>query len=161
MEKLGLYNKRNIATGEWIERGQKPTGDNYVKLTVVWLKCGDKYLIQNCSEEKGGEYAVTGGHVPFGIDSFDQACIETEEELGLKLDKDKLKPLGMLVMKNAMFDTYIYEDETLKDFNFVLQESEVDSVHFFTKAEIEYLINKGLFRKSSEKQFKAFIKDRD
>ncbi len=159
MELLEIYTADGKPTGKTIERGSKNLKDNeYIKLATVWLKSGDKFLIQKSSVEKGGDYAVTGGHVPFGETSLTQACVETQEELGLIVNPDQLKLLGTITLKHAQFDAYIFESDSLIDYNFTLQESEVESLEFLTISQIEDLIEKGVFRKSSIAQFETFIK---
>ena len=162
MEILDLYDIDGNKLDKTIVRGkEKPALGEYIKLCVVYIKCGDKFLYQKCSEQKGGEYAVTGGHVPSGFTSLDQMVVELQEEVGLIVDKDRLELVGSMVRDTALFDIYYYRDDTLESYNFTLQESEVDSVHWFTKADIEGLIAKGLVRKSSCVHYEKFIKDND
>ena len=49
-----------------------------IKITVVYLKCKDKYLVQKCSKEKGGQFAITGGHLSVENTSQTQAVIEVQ-----------------------------------------------------------------------------------
>ena len=162
MEILDLYDIDGNKLDKTIIRGQeKPGKGEYIKLCVIYIKCGDKFLYQKCSKEKGGEYAVTGGHVPTGMDSASQILVELDEELGLTIDKAKVTLVGHIVRDTALFDIYYYNDSSLYDYDFTLQESEVESVHWFTKAEIEDLIAKGLVRKSSCAHYEKFIKDND
>ena len=158
MEILDLYNANGEKLNKTIARGQKPVEGEYIKLAVVYVKCGDKYLLQKCSKEKGGEYAITGGHVPSGFTSLQQACVETEEELGLHLSTNDLKYLGSMPRGSAIFDVFLYENDNLKDFNFVLQEEEVEGVYWYTKAQIEKMIEQGVVRKSSCLHYEKFIK---
>jgi len=160
MEKLDIYDINGNRTGKTIIRGDKNFADGeYIKLAVIYFKANNKYLLQKCSKEKGGEYAVTGGHVPCGYTSFQQAIIEVKEELGLEIDSNKLKFLGTHIKgAHAMFDVYLYEDDSIFDFNFVLQEEEVESVCWLTKEEIQNLINKNLLRASSTEHYNKFIK---
>ena len=160
MEFLDVYNEKGKLLGKTIARGDKNLRENeFIKLAVIWIKCKDKFLIQKCSEEKGGEYAVSGGHVPTGFTSKEQASIELEEELGLKVKSDKLNLLGTIKIPHALFDVFMYEDNTLDKRKFVLQESEVEDVLWLTKQEIEKLIASGEFRKLSALQYQAYIKD--
>lgn len=160
MELLDVYNKKGELTGKVVARGDDNLAeDEYIKLAVVWIKCKDKFLIQKTSKEKGGVFAVSGGHVPTGVTSLTQAKTELNEELGISIKEDKCKMLGNLIISHRIFDVYIYEDESLSNFNFVLQECEVESVSWLTKKEIESLISKNLFRKSSQMQYEKFIKD--
>lgn len=158
MEILDLYNVNGEKLNKTIVRGEKPGKDEYIKLTVVYLKSDERYLIQKCSKEKGGVYAVTGGHVSSGNTSSLQACIEVEEELGINIKEDKLKFLGSIYRKSAMFDIYLYEDSDLINTSFILQKSEVEKVEWLTKLQIEELIEKGLVRESSCQHYEKFIK---
>lgn len=158
METLDLYNVNGQKLGKTVIRGEKLNENEYIKLAVLYIKSGDYYLIQKCSKEKGGVFAVTGGHVSSGNSSEIQACIEAKEEIGIDIDTDKLKFLGNIYRKNAIFDVYLYDDKDLINFDFELQDEEVESVHWFTKSEIEDLIDKNLVRESSCQHYNKFIR---
>lgn len=162
MEMLELFNKDGKSLNKSIARGDKNFAENeYIKLTTIWLKSKDKYLIQKCSEEKGSEYAVSGGHVQAGKTSAEQAVLELQEELGLDIDEKDLKFLGNIYRKHAIFDVYGLEDDKLINKEFVLQEEEVEDVLWLTENQISSLIKEGNFRKTSAEQFEQFIqKDR-
>ena len=114
--------------------------------------------MQKCSEEKGGEYAVTGGHVSAGNTSQKQASVEIKEELGFDIDENRLQFVGNIFRGKAIFDVYLYEDEKLKNLTFTLQEEEVEDVCWLTKKEIENLINQGVVRESSRQHYEKFFK---
>ncbi len=158
VEKLDLYDIDGNKLGKTIFRGEKPAESEFIKLVVVYIKSGDKYLFQKCSKEKGGEFAVTGGHVSAGNTSEKQGQVEIQEELGVIIDVAKLKKLGNICRKNAIFDVYLYEDESFKNIEFKLQEEEVECVYWLTKSEIETLIDKGLVRASSCQHYDKFIR---
>ena len=158
MEKLDLYDIDGNLLGKTIVRGEKPNKDEFIRLTVVYIKSGDKFLFQKCSVEKGGEYAVTGGHVSAGNTSQKQASVEIKEELGFDIDENKLQFVGNIFRGKAIFDVYLYEDEKLKNFTFTLQEEEVEDVCWLTKKEIENLINQGVVRESSRQHYEKFFK---
>lgn len=160
MELLDLYNQSGEKIGKTIVRGDKNLlKDEFIKLSIVWIKAGDKFLIQKCSKEKGGEFAVTGGHVTSGNTSKQQVILECEEELGLVLNENKLKLLGNIYKEHAIFDIYLYEDINLINFPFKLQEIEVESVCWLSLDEIENLCKENLFRQSSKEQYEKFIKN--
>lgn len=162
MEILDVYDINGNKINKTIERNNKDLKDGeYIKLAVVWVRSGIRYLIQLVSEQKGGEYAVTGGHIPTGCTSREQVMTECKEELGLDLDGDKLNYLGSVIERRAIFDVYIYEDEDkdLENVKFELQAEEVQDVIWLTKDEIEDLILKGMFRNSSAHQYMKYIKD--
>lgn len=158
MEKLDLYDIDGNLLGKTIVRGEKPNKDEFIRLTVVYIKSGDKFLFQKCSVEKGGEYAVTGGHVSAGNTSREQAAIEIKEELGFDIDADKLQFVGNTYRGQGVFDVYLYEDDSLQNVEFVLQKEEVENVYWFTKEEFEALIATGEVRQSTCQQFEKFFK---
>ena len=161
MEFLGVYDE----TGKELEnrkilRGDKTLKDNeYIKLVAVWIKCEGKYLIQKTSKEKGGVFAVSGGHVPYKTTSKQQSIVELQEELGLNLDPNKLKLLGNVKIPHCIFDVFLVEDDSLKQYNFNLLKEEVESVVWCDCKEIDNLIQKGIFRESSKLHYDAFIKN--
>lgn len=157
MEILDLYDENGNLTGNTIVRGQKPKGNLKIKITVVWIKNNNKYLIQKCSVIKGGEWAVTGGHVPTGQSSLSQSIVEVKEELGIDLQKESLKFLGNLYGDFAIFDVYLTE-QPIDSTKIVLQTEEVESVKWLTKKQIDNLITKGKMRQSSVLHYQKFIK---
>jgi len=162
MEILDLYDINGNKLNKTIVRGNRDIPDGeYFKVVSIWIKSGLKFLIQICSEEKGGEYAVTGGHVSSGNESSQQAIIESDEELGLKIDSSKLEYLGNTILNNkVIFDVYLYEpEENLEDYDFKLQKSEVEDIVWLSKDDIEDLIIKDMFRQSSAMQYFKFIKN--
>ena len=158
MEKLDTYTQDGKLTGNVINRGEKPLEGEFIKLCVVYLKSGDKFLMQKCSHQKGGEYAITGGHVSSGNSSQTQAVIEVKEELGIDIDKTKLEFLGNIFRPSAMFDVFLYNDPNLQNAKFELQAEEVENVFWLTKPEIDSLIENGVVRASSCEHYKKFIK---
>ena len=119
-----------------------------------------KYLIQKCSEDKGSEYAVTGGHVSTGNTPIQQASIELEEELGLNVPPDEFTLLGSIIRGHAIFDVFIFEDDSLINKTFTLQKSEVEDTLWLDQAQIDNLKDKNL-RPSTMLQFDKFIKGKD
>ena len=158
MEKLDIYTIDGIKTQKVVERGSVVADGEYIKLAVVYLKCGDKYLVQKCSLQKGGEYAITGGHTTSGNTSKQQAQIEVKEELGIDIDLQKLEYVGNIIRGHAIFDVFVYEDKNLEKQKFVLQTEEVENVFWFEKHQIESLIQQKLMRESSCEHFAKFIR---
>lgn len=157
MEKLELYDENNNPTGIVINRGEKNFSDNLkIKLVTVWFENNGKFLVQKCSVKKGGEIAITGGHVPFGVSSMVQAIVEVEEELGIKLEKHDLNFLGDFTIPKAIFDVYVCKKNIIVDKS-KLQKEEVEDVFWVTKDEIQEFIKNGIFRKSSQIQFQKFF----
>ncbi len=158
MELLDVFNKDGEKVRTIVRGDKNLKEDEYIKLTTIWLKSGDKYLIQECSAEKGGEFAVTGGHVQSGKTTREQAIIELKEELNLDASAKDLKFLGTVPRTNAVMEVFLIEDDKLLGYNFTLQKEEVKAVFWLTKKEINDLIKSDNFRKSSAIQFDKFIK---
>ena len=158
MEILDLYDKNGNLLNKTVERGCKNLGDNeFIKVVTVWLECKGKYLIQKTAKEKGGEYAVTGGHVQSGKNSLQQACLELQEELGLTVTAKQLKFLGNVYANHVIFDVYWFSNNQLDKTNFVLQIEEVAAVVWFDSDEIKQLISQGKVRPSTITQFEQLI----
>lgn len=98
-----------------------------------------------------------GGHVQAGKTSKDQAILELEEELNLRIAPTKLKFLGNIYRPHAIFDIFLCSDDSLADKNFVLQKEEVEAIVWFSQQEISNLIKDGKFRATSAEQFEKFI----
>ena len=161
MEILDIYDKLGNRTNKTTPRGNKNLQDDeYIKIVVVWIKCQGKWLIQKCSAEKGEEYAVTGGHIPSGHTAKNQAKIEIMEELGLSVDENCLEYLGTITRGHALLEVYLYENNTIHNYPFVLQEEEVESIHWLNNEEIDQLIEQGLLRQSSQAQYEKYIKNK-
>ena len=145
MEKLDIYDIDGNKTQKVVNRGEQLGQGEFIKLAVVYLKCGDKYLVQKCSEQKGGEYAITGGHTTSGNTSKQQAQVEVMEEL------------GKVIKGHGIFDVFLYNDNNLEKQKFVLQTEEVENVFWLNKSQICELIDKKLMRESSCLHYLKFI----
>lgn len=159
MEYLDIYDDNNKLTGKSVVRGTKdlPDGEN-IKLVVIWIENNGKYLIQKCSKEKGSVFAVTGGHVSTGNTATKQAVVELKEELGVQIEETSLEFLGILKKSHAIFEVYIIKEKITQQTKMSLQEEEVESVVWLDKKQIEELIARGVFRKTSQEHFEKFIK---
>ena len=163
MEVLDVYDIHGNKLNKTTVRGKLDLveGEEFIKIVTVWFRSGIRYLIQQVSEEKGSFYAVTGGHIPTGSTSREQAKVECKEELGFDLKDSKLTYLGPVYEKRVIIEVYLYEDEDvdLEDVEFNLQKEEVESVSWLTKDEIEDLMLKGILRDSTAHQYMVFIKN--
>ena len=77
--------------------------------------------------------------------------------MGLCIDEQKLKFLGNIHRPNAIFDIYLYEDESLENMPLTLQKSEVEGALWLTKQQILDLIKANEVRQSSKEHFLKFI----
>ena len=139
-----LKNGKRIDTGRTYIRGSnwnKGEEELYIVGANVWIinNNGD-FLMQKRSENKTnnpGKYSSTNGLVEQNERSVDAACREVKEELGIKIDKDKLILVeeSHIVGDHLLVDIFVaYLDVDLNDIT--IQESEVAEVCYKSLDEI-------------------------
>ena len=160
MEILDLYDDNGKLLNETIPRGEKVAAGKNIMLSVIFIKNEEgKYLIQKTSKEKGNKYSSTGGHVIHGEDGFITIVRELDEELGLRVADKEIKYITTFKYpnKNCIFNVYELDITSLNLDNLNLQESEVESINFLSKDEIEKIINDDNFLESHAYIFKNYI----
>ena len=131
-----LKNGERIDTGRTYIRGSnwnEGEEELYIVGANVWIinNNGD-FLMQKRSENKTnnpGKYSSTNGLVELNEKSVDAACREVKEELGIKIDKDKLILVeeSHIVGDHLLVDIFVaYLDVDLNDIT--IQDSEVAEV---------------------------------
>lgn len=158
MELLDLYDDEGKPLNITIERGSKLEKGN-VMLSIVFIRNSEnKYLIQKTSEEKGSEYSSTGGHVTHNENGLTTIIRELKEELGLDVNKDELKTIGIVKNpdKSCVINLYLLEKDIDID-KLKLQDDEVESVNWMTSEEIIKLIKEDKFLKSHGYLFLNYI----
>ena len=147
MEYLDLYNERKEKIGKTILRGTEVPLGYYIMICIVFIENSEgKFLFQYTSKEKGSIWATTGGHVKSGDDALTTAVIEVKEELGIKLDKNKLKHVFTGIKNDRILEVfYIKQDIDIE--SLTLQKEEVESVKWLSKDELKELINQDNVRK--------------
>lgn len=158
MELLDLYDDEGKPLNITIERGSKLEKGN-VMLSIVFIRNSEnKYLIQKTSEEKGSEYSSTGGHVTHNENGLTTIIRELKEELGLDVNKDELKTIGLIKNpdKPCVINLYLLEKDIDID-KLKLQDEEVESVNWMTSEEVIKLIKEDKFLKSHGYLFLNYI----
>lgn len=147
MEYLDLYNERKEKIGKTILRGTEVPLGCYIMICIVFIENSEgKFLFQYTSKEKGSIWATTGGHVKSDDDALTTAVIEVKEELGIKLDKNKLKHVFTGIKNDRILEVfYIKQDIDIE--SLTLQKEEVESVKWLSKDELKELINQDNVRK--------------
>lgn len=160
MEFLSIYDNNKQKTPKKIQRGVKPKENEHILITIIIIENNDnKYLVQKTSKEKGNDYAFTGGHVTYNETSENAIIREVKEELGIDIPKERIKYVTDIEFGIPFMDIYYLKDDIkLKDLT--LQEEEVESLNYLTKEEIEALIRNNKFRKSHEKAFNKYQKEK-
>lgn len=152
MEKRDLYNFNKELIGKTIYKNEEVPEGCYILVVLSFIQNSNrKFLIQKTSEEKGLEWAFTGGHPKAGESSLMGIYTEIEEELGIKVKS--VTWFKEVKGKNRICDLYyINEDINLDDI--VMQEEEVSDVCYATIEEINNLYNSGLFKEGHYMLFK-------
>ena len=78
--------------------------------------------------------------VDFGETVKEAAVREASEEIGIKFDKDTLKPLATSIIKDGRYSIY-YVKTDIPINQYKIQESELEEVKYFKLEEIEKLEN--------------------
>ena len=160
MELLQLFDDNKNMLNEYVERDKKlelPEGKYFMIILLFIQNNEGKFLIQKTSEEKGSEFAVTGGHVTYKDNALITCIKEAKEELGLTLKENELEEIDVLKYKAGYITVYYLKKDI--DINTLqLQKEEVESVSWMSIEEINNLINENKLRKGNIEPFKTLIK---
>ena len=118
-----------------------------------------KFLIQKRSKIKNGKYATTGGHPKAGQSSLEGIITEVKEEIGLDISNQDIKLYySERVDSESVFSDSYYLKMDIPDINNLkLQKSEVDSIYWFSRDEIENLMKTGKFFKNHYDEFEILL----
>lgn len=143
MEYRDLYDENKKLTGEKIQKDDLVPQGRYYITVVVWIQNSkDEFLLQ--INKKYNMWTTTGGHPKSGETSLDGIVTEIKEELGVNVDRDKLKLFKTIKTEDDFVDLYyIKEDMNLN--KIIKQEEEVADVKWFSINEIKELIKNNLF----------------
>mgnify|MGYP002853424098 CR=1 FL=1 len=160
MELLDVYDDQGQKTGKIIERGVLNGSLNdreHIAVAIIFIENSNhEFLIQKTSEQKGGLYSSTGGHVGHNEKPIDTIKREVLEELGIDISHDSIMDLGYLIFDFPIrFVFYLQKDVNLNDI--ILQQEEVDSVSYMSYDELHHIIEKGLMNKSHAKIFEYVL----
>lgn len=143
MELLDVYDNNGNVTGRIIVRGDKNVVLNeneHIAVSVIFIENDNgEFLIQKTSQEKGGKFSLTGGHVDSGETPFEAIKREVKEEIGINVDNDQIEEYGFLSYdKPLRFIYYLKKNIDLSDVK--VQKEEVEYVKYMTVQEINELI---------------------
>ncbi len=151
MEKFELVDKNgkntgNIVTLEQINKENRekfPEGTYLPIAGIVVINENNEILLEKRSMQKvsgAGKWGMCAGKVDYGESTIDAAIREASEEIGVKFDKNQLKPLTTSIIKDGRFSIY-YIKTNLPLNKYKIQESELDEAKYFKIDEIEKLEN--------------------
>ena len=98
-----------------------------------------------------------GGHVGFGQSYEEAALREAEEELGVHLNLPDLEYLYLLKIRDPVESENIRSYLSLHEGSFHPDPDEVESVRFWSRAEIENALGTGILTPNFEIEFSAFV----
>ena len=163
MELLDVYDNNGNVTGKTIIRGDKTAVLNeneHIAVSVIFIENdnGD-FLIQKNSQEKGGQFSSTGGHVNSGETPLIAIKREVKEELGISIDDDQIEEYGFLLFDMPLRYLYYLKKNILLD-KLNIQKEEVDYVEYMNTYRINELIESNQMLKSHGIMFKELMKKR-
>lgn len=163
MEWLDVYDNNGNRTGRKVIRGDKSAlGENeHIALAVIFIENDEgKFLIQKTSNEKGGEFSSTGGHVDSGETPLEAIKREVKEEIGIDIYDDKIEEYGFLSYDRPLrYMFYIKKNVNINDTH--IQESEVEYMKYMSVEEIRRLIDSEQMLKSHGIMFNELMKMKD
>lgn len=142
-----IYDRYGNKTERTMKRGIPKEGDYMLCVHMYLLNSDNKFLIQKRSENKEshpGEWDITGGAAISGESSIDAILRETEEEVGIKLNKKDLYYAGRFVKERRIIEIFFAKkDFKLSDCH--VQKEEVDRVELVSYDELisDVLIKRG------------------
>ena len=157
MEYRDLYDKNRTLTGEKIKKDDiVPQGRYYVTVMVFIENSNGDILLQQRSKAKGGKWATTGGHPKSSETSEMGIRNEIKEELGIIVDNDNLVCYKTIQTEDDFVDFYyLKKDIELSEIN--MQQEEVQNVKWFSKQQIDKMIENDDFFKYHIQPYKDFL----
>ena len=98
-----------------------------------------------------------GGHIGPGESVEEALKREAEEELGIKIDPDKLIDISRYVFESDIEKEYVFSFIYKYNGEVVFQESEIDEIKYYKKDEIYNLIKSKYATPNFEKEFNLLI----
>lgn len=154
MELLDVYDSLGNKTGRVVERGkpnEKFADNEHIAVAIIYIENDNgEFLVQKTSEEKGGHYSTTGGHINHGEEAINTVIREVKEELGIDISNDDIIDLGHICVDFPIrFIFYLKKNIDLN--NIDLQKDEVEQVSYMSVEKIKELLDNGLMHKAHYK----------
>lgn len=157
LEKRDLYDKNRNLTGNTIYKGDIIPEGYYIDIVIIVMKNKEnKFLIQKRSKEKGGLWALTGGHTKTGETSLEGILDEVNEELGLDISNENIVLFEHKQEERAYFNLFYVEME-FDESKIKLQPEEVEDYKIVSEDELKEIIQKGEFFESHKKVVKKYF----
>ena len=155
MEYLNLYDKAGNLTNEKGIRGEKT--DKLVGIVIIFIENSKgEFLIQKTSPSRQNVFATTGGHVSYGDTFLNSIVKEVKEELGIEVTKEEVTEVNTYI-KDSFIQKVYYLKKDIDIEDITIQKDEVQYVAWFSKDNIEKLINNNEFRESNIEGYRYII----
>lgn len=158
-EKWRVYDSKMKPTNKIITRGDSLEKGEYHLSVHIWLENENgEILLQKRSRNK--EHfpelwsTITGG-VILDEKPIDAIMRETEEEIGIQLNKYEIRELGMV---QRTYDFVIIYRADLRHKYFKVNQEELEKVEVMNRQKIEELIKQGKMAESVIEEYNKFIR---
>ena len=163
MELLDVYDNNGNKTGRTIIRGDKTAilnENEHIAVAVIFIENDNgEFLIQKSSQEKGGVFSSTGGHVVSGEIPLETIRREVKEELGVDIDQEQIEEFGFLLYDKPLRYLYYLKKNFLID-SLTIQKEEVEYVEYMDVPKIKKLIETNQMLKSHGIMFNELMEKR-
>ena len=150
-----LYDVNSNITDKTYRKGEMiPDGYYPMVVMVVIRNSNGEFLMQRRSENKGGDWGVTGGHPKSGETPLEGIITEVSEELGLDFSNEKFIEYDSGCDGVDCYKMYLVnKDVSLGDIK--IQEEELSEVRWFSMEELKHMVDTNIL---NENQIKCFVK---
>lgn len=140
-EERDLYNSNLEKTNKTYFKGDKIPDGYYPMVVMIAIENSNgEFLMQKRSENKGGDWGVTGGHPKKGETPIEGIVTEVKEELGIDINPNEVIEFNSgCDGKDCYRMYYIKKDINLNDIT--IQEEELTEVKYFSMKELEEMVN--------------------
>ena len=150
-----LYDENKNNTYERIKKGNKIPKNKYYITVVIFIE-NDKGELLLQVNKKFNKWSITGGHPKSGETSLQGAQTELKEELNIDIPESELKLFKTIKTEDDFVDLYyLRKNIELKDIT--IEPNEVSDVNWFTKEEIDKLINNKEFLEAHIELYNCFL----
>ena len=150
-----LYDKDSNKTNKTYRKGDLiPEGYYPMVVMVVIRNSKGEFLMQKRSENKGGDWGVTGGHPKSGETPIEGIITEVKEELGLDFSNENFILYDSGCDGKDCYKMYfITKDIDLNDIT--IQKEELSEVRWFSMDELKHMVKT---HELNDDQISCFIK---
>jgi len=153
-EERDLYNSNLEKTDKTYFKGDKIPEGYYPMVVMIAIENSNgEFLMQKRSENKGGDWGVTGGHPKAGETPIEGIITEVKEELGLFFSKDDFTLYDSGCDGKDCYKMYLVnKDIDLNDIT--IEEEELTEVRWFSMEELDNMVSTGELNEDQVSCFK-------